>query len=169
MRGYAKKYTGLSYIQLLQTLQDGGFNKPLPKEDETPVEKYQKELKERSANNLENTAYVRGPGMTLGTLMYGAEHIVNYWKQKQEYKGKVKSAYAFMRLEKFVGSMGVDAMSSLINTTMSDMKKLYRGKDMRIEVAKILKRPNPMAHEILSAALITLEMAGHLYPDNELG
>lgn len=174
-KGFAKKYpiSSMTYTSLMQILQDGNFTKPLPKpegKELSPEKQYSQNLMdESSAENMANRGHVGGPGMTIGGLMIMGEKWLEYQKKKWEHKTEVKTAYAFVKLWSLVGHAGVDAMSSLINGTMADMKKKFRGKDMRKQVAKILEQSNPYAHEILSAALLTLEMAWHLYPDNELG
>lgn len=134
-----------------------------------PLEAYEADLAFQNGEHMKDKKSSPVEFITIGTLYYGAKHVIDYHKKKWEHKSEVKSAYAFMRLNKYLGSGGVDAMSRLINTTKDDLKNRYKGKNMREFIDQnILRNDNAKPHEILAALMITVEMAGHLYPDSSL-
>lgn len=71
-----------------------------------------------------------------------------------------------------LGAAGVDSVANLVNTTMDNIKKMYMGKERRAEIRKILEGKSPYQklefHNVAAGIMLTLEMAGHLYPDSSL-
>lgn len=48
------------------------------------------------------------------------------------------------------------------------MIRRLKGKKLREEISKIVRTKPPKPVDILAAAIVTAEMAGHLYPDTYL-
>lgn len=173
----AHTFKNISYTHLLQLIQATNATKPAIKKDITKGDGKNKEMTPTEAfeerHKVENGGYMSygKPGfslLTIGDLKFRFEHIVNAYKEKWNHKKEVRSAYAFINMNSLTGGGGVPAMARLINGTKDAWNERFKGKAMREHISSYVLKGNPKPHEILAGMMITIEMAGHLYPDTGL-
>lgn len=121
---------------LLQMMQDTNATKPSIKQDIVrgdgktvamdPLEAFEEQVKVENGFYMEDQKTSPIRWTSIGEISYGVKHIIDFYKKKFEHKSEVKSAYAFMRLNKFTGAGGVSNMAKLINGTKDDLKDRFK-------------------------------------------